>query len=233
MSNIGRILPWRTAAMLVLIVFVALGIPSFVVDLRANSDRSEEWIQSHTNSLPSNLDELWELPLAYQQRAFQALAPETQSDIMRDRLQRALSAEALSLQQRAALAQMLSVITPDIYRSSKTEGVKVQALCKEYGVGLPPSVRSVLVPGGQVSPVRWSTKWPIIILRISEAVRDAVALHASQCTCSSGSACTTCDWYPGQVCAGGSPGPSICEEQPSGCGCFWQYPCDGLCIPVG
>lgn len=215
--------PWISLAVLMLVT------PTLLADSRPVTQRAQSWVQAHKTSLPRSFESFAQYPREYQHAIFAALTPEMKAQIMAGRLRFALATEsALTSKQRQFIQSALGVATPVAYSGDKKSEEGLRKFCAESAGVLPGNLRSLFQPGVRPLSLRLRGNWPALQVRVSEFAKGLVALHAGDCDCSVGSYCTCAECVSGY-----GTGSSGCALSPYGCGCFWIFGCDGMCVAPG
>jgi len=213
--------PWVSIGSLALIAPVA------AVDTRPMKERAADWVATHPRQLPSSFERFAEYPAEYQRAIFSALPAVEKTAVMVGRLTHALnttaglSADQTDLLKRAIAAVGAFAYAPDGGASGRGE---LARLCQESADLLTGPLAGILEPGIAPHRLTWETPLAAIIVRAREAVNGFGSMYAGTCDCAVDTFCSSC------TCAPNTPEGSVCTSTSNGCGCFWAWPCDGVCI---
>lgn len=226
---------FRIAALIGLPLLLSVGIPSLVLlDNRPTNQRAEAWVTAHANSLPKSLDEFAAYPTPYRRAIWSGLSESVKADLWRTQLDQLLNESSLTKEQRSAIIQMRSFLSPELYKSNAKQPAALQAMCRKDGqtAALLADYRAWLADLGSHARPKYTTS--ALAVTAYEGIRAKVNAVAHRpapfedCSCNSESMCSTCDWAWTLTCAYNE----ACHGTPQGCGCLWVNPCDGKCRSV-
>jgi len=168
------------------------------------------WVAKNKGHLPQTYDEVIAYPMAYRRAIFSALSATTKSQLWSEQLTRYRTAHQLSSEQSAVIQTGLRLSRPALFERLGSAEVKrsLDELRKSSGAAF----------GGPATDALFATLGPA---ESAKSAADASVGPDNACSCA------TADSYCGNNTHCQSGG---CGYSSSGCGTFYAYACDGLCI---
>jgi hypothetical protein len=214
-------------------VFACLTVTTAMVDTRPVRVKAHAWVLANGRTLPTTLEALSEYPVEYRREAFQAFAPAQQSAVMREHLAQFVASETLTQQQRAIVARLAEIITPEAYADSgrKAAQAQVKKICQDIQKSFDRRQQALLSTLGPLTPSesRWVkfARTAKAFVGVSTAFAEPTPRARGSCDCHVETTCSGCALGGGNC---GGPYPEC--DSTVGCGCVWINPCDGNCVPL-
>jgi hypothetical protein len=198
--------------------------------------RATAWTKSHPESLPTTLSEFAAFPAQYRSAVFTALSPQVKASLWREHLAPKLTDPSESVTQKALIARLYSLITPDLYSrtASKSDPPSAEFADIAYAMRETFDRQQLEFFTDLTADVRAKSTLGSGMLAIRETIRNMYILEAGIngpkfCTCniSYGYADTHCSIYLGGEWCGGTM--QQCTTLWWGCGIAGEASCDGCC----
>jgi hypothetical protein len=230
-----KVLLWRKSIALAIALVLVAAVPTVnaFLDKRPLCERAASWVAAHASELPSDLDSLSELPIAYRRAAFAALSPQQKADLWRAQFAQRATDPAFTPEQQRFIARLQQATTAALFGNDEAANAARTAIAQEaravMGNGEAKALVAMLGPEVALRPRSRLSMG----VAASEWLRNAVTVAANggglppvPCNCERGD-----DW-----CAPWPTSPTMSCVQAScvpgsGCGTFWGGPCDGECRP--
>lgn len=187
------------------------------LDHRTARQRADAWASSHA-SATMTLEELAAYPAEYRQAMFQALPPETQSQLWHTQLQRVLDTEQnLTTEQRAFIVNVMAMATPASFMKDMPKPEVCADIAALFTNPKQKEMVRTIATGAQPSRSFGAT-W----VKAAEKLRSTVSLSAGK---------ADCDCRGLGICECGLVVSCIYGDctHTNNCGCIWSGECDKVC----
>jgi hypothetical protein len=194
--------------------------------------RAAGWVDRHRPSLPTAVDEFAQFPPRFQKLIFRSLPAASKAALWRQRVDRILTEDGSHLSQveREFFSRLHASLVPEAFVADSRAFSELAAYCRTVKESLPLSHRRALSNFGEIAGLEGTTarrtiRNSLVPLRLTltERIQSLFTVAAEgppDCDCAVGSECCwSCNPEP--------TGVDFCENQSSGCGCFWIFECDG------
>lgn len=207
----------RGRGMLMVVVLAACGAGAVNLDHRTVRQRADDWAVAHASSAPTTLEELAAFPAEYRQSIFNHLPAAEQSRLWQVQLQRVLDTEPLTGEQRAYVATLMTLATPQSFMKD----MPTPEVCEDIARLFPnpaqkEKVRNIATVA---APARsFAATW----VKTTERMRSSLLVGAAQFDCS----CRGMGFCECALVASCQEGD--CNKTMN-CGCLWAGECDKMC----
>jgi hypothetical protein len=172
-----------------------------------------QWVKENMDNLPQSYNELLTTPAEYRSAIFSALTPEIKSQIWVEHLESFLQTNELSREQASLIKEAIDIASqPSTFEPFPEQNSELTATLS--------NIR-------EQAKVLFGDKSVLIFASLYTNDLNSAEPSAffPECACS-----TQSDWCWGQN--RGCRDRAQCTDTEIGCGDFWLYPCDGMCVDL-
>lgn len=178
------------------------------------------WVEEHADNLPTSFAAISKYPVQYRKAIFRKLTPKQKANVWSDRLRKVPGNILLTKKQHALLGKIIKNLSPAVFdKNADRDFISDKTLKSVFGETKAGNIFASLRP---VQEMRES-QLRSILYGMNRVVSSYEVGILQTCSCSQSSdycgldhECTT--------------NPSNRCSTSDGCGTFWLYDCDGVCI---